>query len=216
MLTSGDVGSRTQRKAVELNLDPRTLRHVRRDRRRPGSRALVLPRGRRAGTVAKTISAYDMAVSDAHLRPDASATSAGASRGDARTRIRAAASSGLGASAGRRARLLRLRQHRRHPAAFEAPSTGAAGSAFASRPQPRRAAVADHPACAPARSRRRAQQEALGVLGVNLIHGAFFFARAIRPALIALAARRSVARARRDRHDQVLRARPSPASTTGS
>ena len=33
-------------KALEVNLDPR-LRHVRRDRRRPGSGALVLPSGRR-------------------------------------------------------------------------------------------------------------------------------------------------------------------------
>ena len=41
------------------------LRDVRRDRRRTGSGPLVLSSGRRSGTVARTISAYDMVVSDA-------------------------------------------------------------------------------------------------------------------------------------------------------
>ena len=54
----------TRHKALALNLDA-NLRNVRRDRRRPGSGPLVLLGRGAAGTVAQTISAYDMAVSDA-------------------------------------------------------------------------------------------------------------------------------------------------------
>jgi hypothetical protein len=55
----------THQKALRTNRDARLLRHLCRDRRRPGMARWFFRVGGASGSVAKTICAYDMTVSDA-------------------------------------------------------------------------------------------------------------------------------------------------------
>ena len=58
-----DVG--TNKKAFQINLDREEVRDLRRNRRRTGSGASLFQVGGASGTIAKTMSAYDMQFSDA-------------------------------------------------------------------------------------------------------------------------------------------------------
>ena len=66
MPTSGDFGSLTHRKAVKLNLDARTYGTFAEIGAGQEVARCFFQAGGASRTVAKAISAYDMAVSDSH------------------------------------------------------------------------------------------------------------------------------------------------------
>ena len=129
--------------------------------------------GEASGTVAKTISAYDMAVSDAIYGPS--------DRYVSRKRLQAMLDYEFDLL------LQRLDKTRGDKCtffvfadtvathSFSRQTKARAGSASNFRPQPHGRPSEHHHPCADARpGKRPRQQEALGIIGVNLIHGAFY------------------------------------------
>ena len=169
----------THQKALQINLDPRTLRHVRRDRRRAGGRALVLPRRRRRRHDRQEHVGLRHDGQRRHLRPLRALRLPRAAGGDARPRVRAAARAPA-RQARRPTALLRLRRHRRGAQLHGHQRV----PRLDGRPVPDR-----RPGRRPSEiiihvrmldTENVLQQEALGIVGVNLLYGAFYLPRTTR------------------------------------
>ena len=164
----------THEKAL-ASTSTRALRHVRRNRRRPGGRPLVLPRRRRRRHGGQDHLRLRHGGQRRHLRPAPTATSAASACTPCSTTSTLCSWNGS-TNARRPDRVLRVRQHRRHAqrrAGNEATAGWASGSRRARAARRRSSSTS---ACSTKENVR--QQEALGVIGVNLIHGAFFASRA--------------------------------------
>src|SRR2546426_508798 len=195
-----DATPSTRRKALTLNLDPMTYGVFAEAGGGQEVARWFFEVGGAAGTVAKTISAYDMAMGDAlygHVQRYVSrqrleamlehefaqlAAQLGARRGDATTFFAFADT-------------VATRSYRR-------PENGRGwvGIRFQARPHDAPSDIVLHIHLLDATPAH--QREALGVLGVNLIHGAFFTRD--NPSALIGSLMEDLSRARRDRHDQVL------------
>jgi hypothetical protein len=173
----------TTQKALALNLDAKTYGTIAEIGAGQEVARWFFSVGGAAGTVAQTISAYDMAVSDALYGP--------ASRYVSRQRLEAMLDhefvklrSGLEPARGDAKCFFAFADtvatgSYRHPG----PGRGWLGVRFQARPHEEPSEVIVHAHLRDSAAAR--QQEALGVLGVNLIHGAFY--RRENPALLIAA-----------------------------
>ena len=167
--------------------------------------------GGAAGTIAKSISAYDMTVSDAIYGPSAPVCHPRDRLGtmldyEYRTLLRAAARR---PSAARARRLLRLRRHRLRQATSTR-TNECHGWMGIKVPGRRRLAepsqIVVHVRMLDKRQRCRSSRRS-GIIGVNLLHSAPSIITSDPDELIRqLPDRRPLRRADRDRHDRVLRA----------
>ena len=172
-LMVGAASSDTHQKALKINLDPRrygTFAEI-------GAGQEVVRWffrvGGAAGTIAKSMSAYDMAVSDAIYGECDRYVCRQRLRGDARPRARSSTSSRLRDEPRRHDRVLRVCRHGLGPQLPGHQRVPRLDGRAVPGPSPRRGQP-DHPARADARHRNALQQEALGIVGVNLLYGAFF------------------------------------------
>jgi hypothetical protein len=172
MLTSDDFGSRTHRKALELNLDPRTYGTFAEIGAGQEVARCFFQAGGASRTVAKSISAYDMAVSDSHYGP--------AQRYVSRQRLEAMLDrefqqlvESLGSIRGDRSTFFAFADTvaTRKPEGDQH-GRGWVGLRFQAEPRQPPSSLLLHVHLLDRDPLQ--QQEALGVLGVNLLHAAFF------------------------------------------
>ncbi len=166
-----NVGSGTRQKALELNLDAKTYGTFAEIGAGQEVARWFFSVGGAAGTVAQTISAYDMAVSDALYGPTPRYVSR--QRLEAMlehefTRLRE------GLEPGRADKCFFAFADTVATGGFRKPGPGRGwlGVRFQARPHEEPSEVIVHAHLRDSGAAR--QQEALGVLGVNLIHGAFY------------------------------------------
>jgi hypothetical protein len=172
MLASSDTGSRTHRKAAELNLDPRIYGTFAEIGAGQEVARWFFHAGGASRTVAKSISAYDMAVSDSHYGPT--------QRYVSRQRLEAMLdrefqqlAESLGSIRGDRSTFFafadtvatRKQEGDQH-------GSGWVGLRFQAEPRQPPSSLILHVHLLDRDPIQ--QQEALGVLGVNLLHAAFF------------------------------------------
>jgi hypothetical protein len=170
-LMVGAASSDTHQKTLRINLDPRwygTIAEI-------GAGQEVVRWffrvGGAAGTVAKSISAYDMAVSDAVYGKADRYVSASACRACS-TRNSSSTSTGWATSGGLD-HILRVRRHGGGPGyrgSNEVPRLD--GREVQAQPHDRPSQIVMHVRMLDLEA--ALQQEALGIVGVNLLHGAFF------------------------------------------
>jgi hypothetical protein len=159
--------------------------------------------GKASGTVAKTISAYDMAVSDAIYGPPTATSAASVCRRCWITNLTCCSS----ASTRRAATNARFSPSPTPsppstPKARRWKGPGLARHQISNHPHGEPSTIIIHVRLLDWETPR--QQEAVGIIGVNLIHGAFY--QHIEPgAAHRLAARRPHQPARRGGHDQIFR-----------
>ena len=170
-----DTALNTRQKALALNLEATTYGTFAEIGAGQEVARWFFSAGGAAGTVAKTISAYDMAVSDAALRPDASVMSADSGcEAMLDQRVQLNCWTGSASERGDDKSVLRLRRHRGDAQLSRQTEMATAGWGFGSRRDPPRSHPRSSSTCGPAPTPTAlAQQEALGILGVNLVHGAF-------------------------------------------
>ena len=168
--------------------------------------------GGAAGTISKSISAYDMKVSDAIYGPCA--------RYVCRDRLQSmldheqhSTSSGCRPSAAPTRRSSRSPTRFRR-AASAATTNATAGWASSSRRGPAEPTTRSSSTCACSTSRTRLQQEALGIVGVNLVYGACFLTTSRKRCSNRCSMGLST-EPHRDRPHRILRPRASPTSTIG-
>ena len=171
MLPSSDLGSRTHKKALELNLDPRTYGTFAEIGAGQEVARWFFQVGGASRTVAKSISAYDMAVSDSHYGP--------ARRYVSRQRLEAMLDreyrqlvESLGGARGDRTTFFAFADtvatEKRHG---DQHGRGWVGLRFQAEPGQPPSTLILHVHLLDRDPVQ--QQEALGILGVNLVHAAF-------------------------------------------
>src|SRR4029453_979510 len=172
MLTSAVLGSRTHRKALELNLDPRTYGTFAEIGAGQEVARCFFQAGGASRTVAKSISAYDMAVSDSPYGPT--------QRYVSRQRLEAMLDrefqqlvESLGSVRGDRSTFFAFADTvaTRKPEGDQH-GRGWVGLRFQAEPRQPPSSLLLHVHLLDRDPLQ--QQEALGVLGVNLLHAAFF------------------------------------------
>jgi hypothetical protein len=172
MLRAAEIGSRTLRKALEVNLDPRSFGTFAEIGAGQEVARWFFQAGGASQTVAKSISAYDMAVSDSLYGPT--------QRYVSRQRLEAMLdreyqqlTDSLGRVRGERSTFFALADTvATQRAGRDQHGRGWVGIRFQAQPRQPPSTVILHVHLRDRDPVR--QQEALGVLGVNLVHGAFF------------------------------------------
>jgi hypothetical protein len=172
MLPGGEIGSRTQRKALEVNLDPRRFGSFAEIGAGQEVARWFFQAGGASQTIAKSISAYDMGVSDALYGPT--------QRYVSRQRLEAMLdreyqqlTESLGRVRGDRSTFFVFADTvATRSAERDQHGRGWVGIRFQAQPRQPPSTIILH---AHLRDRDPVrQQEALGILGVNLIHAVFF------------------------------------------
>ena len=164
-----NVGEDTHQKALRINLDPRWYGTVAEIGAGQEVARWFFRVGGAAGTIAKSISAYDMAVSDAIYGEADRYVSAGRLQAmlDHEYELNLERLSG---QAGRHHVVLRLRQHRRGP---QLPGQQRVprwmGLKFQAHPRDEPSQIVLHVRMLDVEA--SLQQEAIGVVGINLLHG---------------------------------------------
>ena len=168
-----DAAATTRQKALALNLDATTYGTFAEIGGGQEVARWFFSVGGAAGTVAKTISAYDMAVSDAHYGPTPALRQPAAAGGHARAGVRPVTGSAGGPARGDAKRFFAFADTVA-TRGYRNPGNGRGwlGVRFQARPHEEPSEIIVHAHLLD--STAAGQQEALGVLGVNLIHAAFF------------------------------------------
>ena len=167
-----EVAGDTLQKALQINLDPRWYGTIAEIGAGQEVARWFFRAGGAAGTVAKTISAYDMAVSDAVYGRSGRYVSSQRLQAMLDHEFRAEHGA-AGRLPRRRERVLRVRRHRGGP---QLPGGnechGWIGVKFQSHVRDEPSQIVLHVRMLDAEA--SLQQEALGIVGVNLLYGAFF------------------------------------------